>query len=409
LQPAEAVAQRRPGALEELAIFSGVPAFPEPLHVGRPNLGSREALLRRLDGALDRRWLTNDGELVQEFEARVAEATGAKECVVVVNATVGLELVARALGLGGEVIMPSWTFIGTAQALSWIGLTPVFVDVDPATHNVDPEAVERALSARTSAIVGVHLWGRACAAGRLADVAGRRRLPVVFDAAHALGCSYEGRPVGGLGTASVFSFHATKVASAGEGGAITTNDSELAGRLRRMRSFGFCAYDAVSELGTNAKMNELSAALGITSLESLDAFVDANRRNFERYASRLENVSGLRLLRPETDERHNFHYVVAELADPRCALGRDDLVAVLHRENVLARRYFHPGCHRMEPYRSAGLRLPVTEELSARVLVLPTGTSVSEPEIDAICSIVELALANGEAVARRLARVGAPG
>jgi dTDP-4-amino-4,6-dideoxygalactose transaminase len=404
LQQTDAVAQRRPRALEELAIYSGQPAFPEPLHVGRPNLGDREALLRRLNGAFDRRWLTNDGELLQEFETRVAEVTGVEDCVVVVNATAGLELVARALGLTGEVILPAWTFIGTAHALSWNGLTPVVVDVDPATHNLDPEAVERAVSPLTSAILGVHLWGRACDVDRLAEVAARHRLPLVFDAAHALGCSYKGRSIGGLGTASVFSFHATKVASAGEGGAITTSNPELARRLRRMRSFGFCAYDTVSELGTNAKMNELSAAMGLTSLESLDVFVEANRRNFERYASRLESVPGLRLLRNNADERHNFHYVVAELTAPASALGRDDLVALLHRENVLARRYFHPGCHRMEPYRSAELRLPITEALSSRVFVLPTGTSVSERDIDVICSIIDLALGNGDEVARRLAQ-----
>jgi dTDP-4-amino-4,6-dideoxygalactose transaminase len=395
-------APRGPRTPEELAIFSGQVAFTRPLHVGRPNIGDRSALLDRINGALDRRWLTNDGELVQEFEAKVAEITGARACVAVVNATVGLELVARALGLSGEVILPGWTFIGTAHALSWVGLTPVFADVDPATHNLDADAVDRAVTPLTTAILGVHLWGRPCDADRLADTAARHGLPLIFDAAHAFGCSYQSGPVGGLGTASVFSFHATKVVSAGEGGAITTNDASLATRLRRMRNFGFYDYDAVTELGTNAKMNELSAAMGLTSLESLDGFIDINRRNYAAYERALGGIPGIQLLSYADGDRHNYHYIVLELTESGNAISRDDLVAVLHAENVLARRYFYPGCHRMEPYRQARVTLLHTEALSERVVVLPTGTSISTEEIETICSIIRVAIKNSEAVTERL-------
>src|SRR5262249_15876974 len=231
--------------------------------------------------------------------------------------------------------VPSWTFVGTAHALSWVGLTPVFVEADPATHNIDPGAVEQAITPATSAILGVHVWGRPCDADRLATIAERHGLPLVFDAAHALGCTYKGRPIGELGTASVLSFHATKVASAGEGGAIPTRDCQLAARLRYMRSFGFCAYDTVSELGTNAKMNEFSAAMGITSLESLGSFVATNRRNHRAYADRFSSVRSMRLLDYDERERHNYHYVVAELDTESSALRRDDLIEVLHRDNVL--------------------------------------------------------------------------
>jgi len=395
-----------PARIGDLAVVSGRPAFAEPLHVGRPNLGNRAALLRRIERALDKRWLTNDGDLLREFELRVADVTGADECVVVVNATVGLQLLARALGLSGDVVLPAWTFVGTAHALSWIGLNPVFADIDAASHNLDPEAVERVITPSTSAILGVHLWGRARGADRLADVAERHRVPLVFDAAHALGCTYGGRQLGTLGAASVFSFHATKVANAAEGGAITTSDRELAKRLRSMRSFGFCAYDTVSELGTNAKMNELSAAMGITSLDALEDFTAANRRNYSAYAAGLATVPGLRLLEYDDRDSHNYHYVVVEVDASASALRRDELVAVLHRENVLARRYFHPGCHRMEPYRGTHVSLPMTEEVSSRVVVLPTGSAVSKEAVEVVCSIIAIAAQNPDEVRRGL---GAPG
>lgn len=403
--PTDTARRQARETLDDLAIFSGEAAFAEPLHVGRPNIGDRATLLDRIAGALDRQWLTNDGQLLARFETKVAELTAVRECIVVVNATVGLQLLARALGLSGEVIMPSWTFIGTANAFSWVGLTPVFCDVDPATHNIEPDAVAQAITGRTSAVLGVHLWGRACDAERLGAIAEQHQLALIFDAAHALACTHRGRPIGSLGNAEVFSFHATKIATAGEGGAITTNDAELAQRLRRMRSFGFCAYDAVSELGTNAKMNELSAAMGLTSLESLDEFVEVCRRNHASYARGLEQADGVRLLTyDDGQERHNYHYVVCELDHPPGGLTRDDLIAVLHAENVLARRYFHPGCHRMQPYDTRHWELPATEDVSSKVVVLPTGTSITEHDIQTICSIVRVATHYGAELHGRLER-----
>jgi dTDP-4-amino-4,6-dideoxyglucose len=230
--------------VDELALFSGAPAFAEPLHVGRPNIGDRAAFLARIEEALDRRWLTNHGALSLELERRVADLAGVRYAVVVANATLGIELLVRALALEGEVIVPAWTFVGTAQALSWVGLTPVFCDVDPVTQTLAPDAVEAAVTPRTSAILGVHLWGRTCEVERLQSIAHAHGLELVFDAAHALGCTRRGKPVGGFGRAEVLSFHATKVASAAEGGAITTDDARLAERLRYTRAFGFTDYDS---------------------------------------------------------------------------------------------------------------------------------------------------------------------
>lgn len=394
---------------DDLAIFGGTAAFAEPRHVGRPNIGNRERLHERIDDLLDRRWLTNDGPLVREFEGRVAKLAGVEHCVAVANGTVGLELVIRALGLTGEVIVPSFTFIATAHALEWHQIKPVFCDIEPATHNIDPARVEALITPRTSAILGVHLWGRACDVDRLTEIADRHRLELVFDAAHALGCTSAGRPVGGFGQAEVFSFHATKFINSFEGGAITTGDADLARRLRLMRNFGFADYDQVARLGINAKLTEIAAAMGLTNLENIDDFIAHNRRNYEDYRQALRDLPGTSLLAYDERERSNYQYVVAEIDPARSPLTRDQVVRLLWSENVLARRYFYPGCHRSQPYRSqdsaAGTRLPVTEAVADRVLLLPTGTTISRDAIERIAAVLRMALDNASEVAARLAEV----
>ena len=373
-----------------LAILGGSPAFAHKLHVGAPNFGDREAFNARMAGVFDRRWFTNDGPLVREFEAEIARRIGVKRCVATCNATIALEIAIRAAGLTGEVIVPSFTFIATAHALRWPEITPVFCDIDPATHNIDPDQVEALITPRTTGILGVHVWGRPAPVERLAEIAAKRKLVLLFDAAHAFGCSHRGRPIGSFGLAEVLSFHATKVLNSFEGGAVVTNDDALADKIRLMRNFGFADYDKVVTIGTNGKMTEASAAMGLTNLESLDHFIAVNRRNYEAYARALADLPGIALIPYDRREANNFHYVVLEVNEERFGLTRDELAAVLHAENVLARRYFHPGCHRMEPYRTQfpEVRLPWTEQLSARVLVLPTGAGVDELAIERIGRIL---------------------
>lgn len=393
-----------------LAILGGAPAFPEKLHVGRPNVGDRQRFLARVTDILDRRWFTNDGVYVQELERALAGFLGVRHCVTVCNATVALEITARALGLSGEVIVPSFTFVATAHALQWQQITPIFCDVDPATHNLDPRRVEALVTPRTTGIVAVHLWGRPCAVEDLGEIARRRRLKLVFDAAHAFACTHRGRRIGGFGNAEVFSFHATKFFNTFEGGAVATDDDDLAARIRLMKNFGFAGYDRVVYIGTNGKMSEISAAMGLTSLESLDAFIDANRRNYQAYRQGLAGLPGISLVRYDDAEACNYQYVIAEVDEAACGLSRDTLVDVLHAENVLVRRYFFPGVHRMEPYRSyfphAGLLLPETERLCDRVMSLPTGTAVGPPEIERICGIVRQALAHGPELRDRRTATG---
>lgn len=394
--------------LDDLALLGGKPAFTEPLHVGRPNVGDRARLLQRIEDLLDRRWLTNDGPYVSAFERKLSEFLGVRHCLAMCNGTIALEIAIRALGLTGEVIVPAFTFVATAHALQWQEITPVFADVDPRTHTLDPDKVEQMVTPRTTGILGVHLWGRPCDVDGLDAIARRHGLTLLFDAAHALGASHRGRMVGNFGAAEVFSFHATKFLNSFEGGAVATNDDALAQRLLLMRNFGFAGYDNVIYVGTNGKMTEVSAAMGLTSLESIDDFVAANRRNHDVYRRELEGIPGIRLVGYPPDEKSSYQYVIVEVSPQAAGTSRDRLVEMLWAENVLARRYFYPGVHRMEPYRSffphAGLLLPETEKLSERVLALPTGTAVDEDDIVTVCRLVRTAVEHSAELERRIGR-----
>lgn len=375
----------------DLAINGAAPAFDDPLHVGRPNMGDRDAFMRHVGDIFDRRWLSNDGPLVQEFERRVADHLGVKHCVAMCNGTIALEIAIRALGLEGEVIVPAYTFVATAHALQWQGITPVFADIDPVTHTLSPDAVRKMITPRTTGIIGVHLWGRAAPVEALEAVAAEHDLQLMFDAAHAFTCTHGGRKIGNFGRCEVMSFHATKFFNSFEGGAVVTNDDELARTMRLMRNFGFSGLDQVSYPGTNGKMIEIAAAMGLVNLDAIDDVIAANRANYRAYREALAGIPGVRVLEYDERERNNFQYIIMEVT-PDCPVPRDAVIDALRAENILARRYFWPGCHKMEPYRSlfphAGLLLPATEAVAASVIVLPTGQTMDAHKIGVVAQVI---------------------
>ena len=391
----------------DLALFGGEPEFEKPLHVGRPNEVDERRLFERIRGALDRKWLTNDGPLAREFELLLQSFLGVDHCILVSSATVGLQLVAKALDLNGEVLVPSFTFIGTAHALAWIGLQPVCCDVEPDTHNLCPADVLRKATARTSAILGVHLWGRPCNIEELEKAAAEINVPLFFDAAHAIGCTYKAQPLAQFGAAAVFSLHATKCIMALEGGIVTTNDSQLAQQIRLMRSFGFSGEDTITALGINAKMDEFSAAMGLTSLESYSGLREHNKKIHAVYRDNLEIVPGVRFLLPPSGENWNYHYAIVELvAEPPG--WRDVLHQILQAENVLARRYFSPGIHRSYPYclTAPAAKLNASEKLADTVLALPTGTQMDTRAAGRVADLIRFCQANRDLI--RKSRQGTP-
>ena len=254
--------------------------------------------------------------------------------------------------------------------------------------------------------MGVHLWGRACDVSALTAIARKHNLKLLFDASHAFGCSSQGEMIGGFGNAEVLSFHATKVLNTFEGGAILTNDDELAKRIRYMRNFGFQDYDTVVYLGINGKMNEICAAMGLTGMESFEKFQATNYRNYQAYSRALEGVPGIKVVPYNEKEKCNYQYLVLTVDEKVAGISRDVLSRILHAENVLARRYFFPGCHRMQPYASMpfykGLRLPETEKASSQLLALPTGLAVGESEIHSLVKIIKLSLAHAHELKSKL-------
>lgn len=383
---------KKVNSVADLAINGADPAFTEPLHVGRPNIGDKSRFLSYVDDIFESGWLTNNGPLVQELEQQVAALHDVEHCVAMSNGTIALEIAIRALGMEGEVIVPSYTFVATAHALHWQAITPVFADIDPTTHTLDPESVRSMITPRTTGIIGVHLWGHPAPVADLTEIAEEHALSLMFDSAHAFGGTFFGKKVGNFGRCEVLSFHATKWFNTFEGGAVLTNDSQLASKIRLMRNFGFDGIDNVIYPGTNGKMCEISAAMGLVNLAQLDSVGARNKRNYDRYKELLGQIDGISLLDGGASEGSSYQYVVAEVASD-CGTSRDSIVNALHAENILARRYFWPGCHRMMPYRElyphAGLLLRNTEMVAERVIVLPTGTVVNDREIELIASVIK--------------------
>ena len=359
--------------------------FEKTFHVGRPNIPDKGKILSRFSKVIDNEWLTNNGPMVQELENKIQQYLRVKHCICVCNATIGLELLQRALDLKGEVIIPSFTFIATANSLRWQKIRPVFCDIKADTHLIDPDRIEELLTEKTSAILAVPIWGQPCDYLALEKIAKKYNLRLIFDSAHAFGCKAGEKFIGGFGDAEVFSFHATKVFSTGEGGAITTNSDELAEKLRFMRNFGFDGFDKTVRLGTNAKMSEFAAAYGLTAFDELQSVIDHNAEIYKGYIKQFSQFGEFKILRYSQQNYSNYQYAVAHVP----ANSRDNLVHHFHENDILVRRYFHPGCHHLEPYKSDpsynnSRLLPKTENVASKVLVFPTGYQMNKEGVNRV-------------------------
>ncbi len=372
--------------------------FETPVHVAQVNLPAWDEVERAFRGIFERRFFANHGPLVRELDAAFAEATGVDHAVCVTNGTVALMILAQALELSGEVIVPAFTFPATVQALRWAGLEPVFCDVDPQTHMICAATVGPLITPRTRGVMGVHLWGRACDPDGLQALCEDHGLALMFDACHAVACTHRGAPIGGLGAGEAFSFHATKVLNGGEGGCITTNDAGLAARLRTIRSFHPGETFAQVPTRMNGKMSEAQAALALISLKDLPVNVEANRRRYEQYAAILAEVPGLDLVRYDPREENSFQYVVVEVAPEAFGLNRDQLLAALAAENILCRRHFYPAVHRMAPFDRSPLRLPVTEQLCERLIQLPNGQAMDVQDVTRVGEAIQSIRASRDAL-----------
>ena len=366
--------------------------FPEPIYVTRPLLPPLEDVQARLAAVWQAQWLTNAGAQHERLERALMERLGVPQLSLFNSGTIALIAALRALDLTGEVITTPFTFPATPHALAWGGITPVFADIDPVRLTLDPERVDALVTPKTTAILGVHVYGVPCDVEGLADVARRRGLRLVYDAAHAFGVRINGRGIGTFGDATMFSFHATKLFHTAEGGAVSCGDAALRHRIERLKNFGIADQETVECVGLNGKMNELQAVLGLSVLECLDAEVALRRTILARYRQRLGGVPGLTLTPELAGVDSSYQYCAVRIDAAVFGQSRDAVHQGLKAFNVFARKYFYPLCSDYDCYRGlpsadpAGL--PVAHAAASQVLCLPLYGSLPVSAVDAICDML---------------------
>jgi dTDP-4-amino-4,6-dideoxygalactose transaminase len=374
------------------AVYGGRPVFQERFRFCRPLLPSLDKAMKFYQAAYANGTITN-ASLVEHLEAAVAERLQTKYCVAVSSCTSGLMMVMRALGLTGEVIVPSFTFFATGHAALWNGLRPVFADCNDETWNVDPVDVERNITERTSAILVVHLYGNPCDVEVLERLASRHRLKLIFDAAHAFGSRYRDRSVGGFGDAEVFSLSPTKLLVAGEGGLVTTNDATLARIIRSMRNYGDSgAYDP-EWLGMNARMSEFNAALALAGLSLMEAKVARRNGIAKMYTSLLAQLPGVRFQKVFPGDLSTYKDYSIHVSSDAFGMTRDALADALLAEKIETKKYFFPPLHRQQLYSSfQNTALVHTDHVTDGIVSLPIYESLPDATVEQVAyAIVRLA------------------
>jgi dTDP-4-amino-4,6-dideoxygalactose transaminase len=379
--------------VDKPAILGGSPVFHQFIPLVQPTLPPYDDRLACHVAELFQTGMLTKGKYLREFEERVADYLGVKHAVAVSSCTLGLLLTYHGLGLTGEVIVPSFTFMATVHPLLWVGAEPVFVDIDPYTWNIDPQRVEAAITERTTAIVAVHNFGNPAPVGELETIARRHGLKLIFDAAHGFGSLYRGRPVGGFGDAEVFSLSPTKLLVAGEGGIVATNNEDLAEHIRVGREYGNPGdYDSCFP-GLNARLPEFNAILGLRSLEMLEENALRRNRIAAAFRERLGHLPGLTFQRVHPEDRSSYKDFSLLVDEAAFGLTRDELALALRAENIDTRKYHDPPVHTHKAYRHLYERyrdhLPVTDHIAPRSLSLPIWSHMDETTVNGICAAIE--------------------
>ena len=342
--------------------------FDKPIYVTMPTL----APLLEVDAYMEKIWasgvMTHNGPLVQQFEKDFSAWTGVDKMVAVCNGTLAIQLAIRALNLpnGGEIITTPFTFIATISSILYEGYKPVFVDIDSETLNIDPDKIEAAITDKTVAILPVHVFGNPCEVEKIDAIAAKHGLKVIYDAAHAVGVKVNGKSIFTYGDVSATSFHATKLLNTSEGGGIIARNAEVDERLRELRFFGYNSSKDVVRIGTNAKMTEVNAAIGLANLKYLDAIIDDRRKKYDAYKNILSTCSRLKFQR--IDEFCNCSYFPVIFDSEETLISIDN---ALRKSNVFARRYFWPSVNTYKTICPDAEACPISEDIANRILCLP--------------------------------------
>ena len=357
--------------------------------VTKPYLPSREKLDKYLDGIYERQWLTNNGQLVQELTQRLEDYLGVENLLLVANGTLALQIAYRALGVSNaapgaqpEAITTPFTFIATASSLKWDGVQPVFADIDPNTWCLNPANIEAVITPNTRAILPVHVFGNACDVNAIGAIAQKHNLKVIYDASHAFGVNYKGESLLNFGDAATLSFHATKLFHSGEGGAIIFKRKEDLERAKKMINFGITGLESIEELGINAKMNELQAAMGLCVLDEMEPNLTARATVWHRYEHALSQSLQLQAKPYELDYNYAYFPLVFESEEQAVRVA-----AKLKEHGVLARRYFYPSLESVECL-NAEAEQPVSKDIASRILCLPIYTELESENVKEICQII---------------------
>ncbi len=362
-----------------------------PIYVTRPHLPPLSEFIPYLQKIWDSRVLTNSGPFHSELERSLCDTLGVEHISLFSNATIALVTALQALRINGEVITTPYSFVATSHALLWNGLTPVFVDIDQETLNIDPEKIEAAITPRTTAIMPVHCYGRPCDVEKIQRIADNYNLKVIYDAAHAFGVKHQKRSVLKHGDLSILSFHATKVFNTFEGGAIVCPDAKTKQHIDHLKNFGFVDETTVVAAGINGKMSEFNAALGLLQLKHLDKAL-ARRKTIDRqYREGLKGTPGIHCLNGNSPGLTNSSYFPI-LVKPEFPISRDGLYRRLRDQNIFSRRYFFPLISDLPMYRTlpsaSRCGLPVAVRASEQVLCLPIYPELSDSEQDHVIAII---------------------
>ncbi|MCO8165830.1 DegT/DnrJ/EryC1/StrS family aminotransferase [Pseudomonas sp. 21LCFQ010] len=335
------------------------------INVTKTYLGDIDKFKRYVEGIYSRGWLTNHGPLLMELQARLRDYLGVRHVILTNNGTLALQIAYRALNLTGSAVTTPFSFVATTSSLQWEGIRPLFADIDPQTWNLSPAHIEQAIEADTSAIVATHVFGNPCDVEAIDRIARRRNLKVIYDGAHAFAVRHAGQSVYRWGDISTLSFHATKLFHTIEGGAIVTDDDEVARRVMLLCNFGIANVDRIEGIGINAKLNEFSAAMGLCILDDIDNILEARAEIAWRYNSRLRDYMDLQSA--QADSQLNNSYFPVALRDEQQLLKAR---TALNANGINPRRYFYPSLDTLE-YLQPQAGQPIARALSERVLCLP--------------------------------------
>ena len=365
---------------------------PDRIYVTRPFMPPLEEFIPFLRDIWERKWLTNKGPYTEELERALSDYLGVEYVSLFSNGTIALVTALQALRITGEVITTPFSFVASSHALHWNGIRPVFCDIEPESFTLDPERIEAAISPRTSAILPVHVYGYPCRVDEINAIAEIYGLKVIYDAAHAFGVSINGESVLNFGDISVLSFHATKVFTTFEGGALICHDPGMKKRIDFLKNFGFADEITVVGPGINGKLNEVQAAFGLLQLQYIDEIIRKRRRIAYMYRERLDNIRGIRFLDDRMGVRHNYSYFPIIIEEGDYGKSRDEVYQLLKKENIYSRRYFYPLISEFPTYRGLASatedNLPVAGKISKSVICLPIYPDLELVEIEKIVSFL---------------------